>query len=111
MAARFNIVAVDIAKLRYYCLSESHYRGRHKARVFRSRLGLTAGDAQFLRRALLAAARNNTEKLRPMESDLYGQRYALDFPLATDVGRAVIRSLWIVLSGDDVLRLSTCYVL
>ena len=42
MAKHFDIIIVDLAKLRDYCLNEEHPRGRHKARVFRSRLGLTA---------------------------------------------------------------------
>ena len=47
---------VDIAKLRDYCLDPHHPRGRHKARVFASALGLTQADAEILREALLAGA-------------------------------------------------------
>jgi hypothetical protein len=47
---------VDIAKLRDYCLSPVHPRGRHKARVFAAVLGLTQADADFLREELLSAA-------------------------------------------------------
>jgi len=35
---------VDLEKLRNYCLSLSHPRGRHKARVFEAVLGLTSYD-------------------------------------------------------------------
>lgn len=45
MPDRFHGIEVDMAKLRDYCLSETHLRGRHKARVFRARLGLTVRDA------------------------------------------------------------------
>ena len=48
---------VDIAKLRDYCLDQQHPRGRHKARVFAATLGLAQTDAEFLREALLRAAR------------------------------------------------------
>jgi len=44
---------VDIAKLRDYSLSPAHPRGRHKARLFASVLGLTQEDAEFLREQLL----------------------------------------------------------
>jgi hypothetical protein len=47
---------VDVRKLRNYCLSLHHPRGRHKARVFASALGLTAEDAEELREALLSVA-------------------------------------------------------
>jgi hypothetical protein len=46
---------VDVRKLRDYCLSPEHPRGR-KARVFFAALGLGAGDAEELREALLSAA-------------------------------------------------------
>jgi hypothetical protein len=48
---------VDVVKLREYCLSPVHPRGRHKARVFASVLGLTQADAESLRDQLLRAAR------------------------------------------------------
>ena len=102
---------VDIAKLRDYCLSDTHPRGRHKARVFRSRLGITARDARKLRQAVLDAAHTRQEDLRPSGADEFGQRYVLDFPMATATGAAMIRSAWIVLTGQNVLRLSSCYVM
>jgi hypothetical protein len=68
---------VDIRKIRDYCLSLDHPRGRHKARVFRSALELTADDAEELQAALLGAAR--TREAVATERDQYGQRYVLDF--------------------------------
>jgi hypothetical protein len=47
---------VEVRKLRDYCLSPEHPRGKHKARVFASALGLTREDAGVLREALLSAA-------------------------------------------------------
>ena len=63
---------VETRKLRDYCLSPEHPRGRHKARVFASALGLTVDDSQELRRALLAAAL--CEEALVAEEDEYGQR-------------------------------------
>ena len=111
MAERFANILVEESKLRDYCLSDSHSRGRHKARVFRSRLGLTANDWKFLQQSLLDAVNDNYEVLLPTECDEFGQRYVLDFPLTTSTGTAVVRSAWIVLTGQNVLRLTTCYVL
>ena len=37
---------VEIRKLRNYCLGPDHPRGRHKARMFASALGLIADDAE-----------------------------------------------------------------
>jgi hypothetical protein len=70
---------VDIRKLRDYCLSPRHPRGRHKARAFASALGLTVDDAEELRTALLSAA--VSEEAAPADSDEYGERYMLDFEI------------------------------
>ena len=111
MAQQFHSIVVDIAKLRDYCLSEVHLRGRHKARVFRSKLGLTSADAQLLRRALLDAASDPSAEFIAGEADEYGRRYVLDFRMVTGAGTATLRSTWIVLTRENVLRLTSCYVL
>ena len=96
---------VETRKLRDYCLSPEHPRGRHKARVFASALGLTVADYQELRRALLAAALS--EEALVAEEDQYGQRYMLDFEMSS----AVVRSGWMVRSGEDFPRFTSCWVL
>jgi hypothetical protein len=100
---------VDLAKLRDYCLSPEHPRGRHKARMFSAMLGFTAQDAEELQHALLNAA--HTYEAFSMVGDDYGQRYAIDFPLEGPDGLVAIRSLWIVRHGENFPRLITCYVL
>jgi hypothetical protein len=102
-------VVVEIRKLRDYCLSPSHPRGRHKARVFASALGLTADDAEELREALLSAARSG--EATPAEEDEYGKRYVLDFEMSTETGTATVRSGWIVRSGEEFPRFTSCWVL
>ncbi len=75
---------VEMRKLRDYCLSPEHPRGKHKARVFASALGLTAEDSEELRQALLSAA--VSEEAVAAEKDEYGQRYMLDFEMSTEAG-------------------------
>lgn len=99
----------DVRKLRDYCLSAHHPRGRHKARVFSSALGLTAEDAEKLREALLSAARS--EEANAAESDQYGERYVLDFQMKTDAGTAMVRSGWIVRREEGFPRFTSCWVL
>lgn len=103
-------VVVDIAKLQDYCLSSSHPRGRHKARVFASRLGYGARDAEILRELLLEAAAHRDDAVAS-ETDHFGQRYVLDFWVSGPHGRARIRTAWIVRRGEDFPRFATCYVL
>jgi hypothetical protein len=70
---------VEIEKLRDYCLSPVHRRGRHKVRVFLAALGMTDADVEELRAGLMAAA----EKVDADDgtSDEYGHRYTIDFEL------------------------------
>jgi hypothetical protein len=53
-----NRAILDVRKLEDYCLSASHPRGRHKARLFRETLDLQRSDAPWLRDVLLEAARS-----------------------------------------------------
>jgi hypothetical protein len=100
---------VDIAKLRDYCLDPQHPRGRHKARDFAATLGLAQTDAEFLREELLRAAREADALVG--EPDEYGDRFTVDFELNRGTRRAIVRSAWIVLRGDAVPRVTSCFVL
>ena len=44
-------------KLKAYCLNPSHGRGKHKARMFRDRLGIGFDDWEYLRERLLEGIR------------------------------------------------------
>ncbi|MCC6586336.1 MAG: hypothetical protein IT168_06420 [Bryobacterales bacterium] len=99
---------VDIEKLRTYCLNPQHPRGRNKARVF-AVVGIRQADAEDLRTALLDAAMNGEATLG-IENP-YGQRYVVDFDLIRGSRTVRIRSTWIVRKGEDVPRLTSCYVL
>lgn len=100
---------MDIIKLRDYCLSTKHPRGRYKARVFAAALGITEKDSEMMRKAILDAAQN--EDAVATEKDDYGQRYVLDFSMEGPAGGGKIRSCWIVRRGEDFPRLTSCYVL
>lgn len=100
---------VPIEKLRDYCLSDTHPKGKHKARVFYSALGLTQKDAETLRSALLAAICDDLAGIT--NHDEYGQRYTLDFVLVVNGKTATVRSAWIILNDENQPRLVTCFVL
>ena len=99
---------VDDRKLQGYCLNPYHSRGRNKARVFAS-AGITQSDAELLREALLKAA--GSGEARPGVGNPYGQRYIVDFDLVRQTRTVRIRSTWIVRIGEDLPRLTSCYVL
>jgi hypothetical protein len=100
---------VDIAKLTDYCLNPYHLRGRHKAYVFERALGITQHQAEDLRQMLLTAAR--TEEAVPGPKDDYGQRYVVNLEIETAERTVVVRSAWIIRTGEDVPRFTSCYVL
>ena len=100
---------VGVSKLRDYCLDPHHPRGRHKARVFLSALGLGQGDADFLRATLLKAALE--ADAMPGEADECGERYTVDFLLTHGGHEATVRSAWIILRGESAPRLTSCFVL
>ena len=99
---------VDIRKLREYCLNSQHPRGRHKARVFAS-MGIGEADADELRTALLGAAVEAEAALGA--ANPHGQRYVIDFDLVREERTVRIRSTWIVRAGENLPRLTSCYVL
>jgi ribonucleotide reductase alpha subunit len=70
---------------------------------------LGQSDAEFLREELLRAAReaDATEG----DADRHGERYILDFELALQNRRAVVRSAWIIRRGEGFPRLTSCFVL
>jgi hypothetical protein len=104
-----RLPSLKLRSIRDYCLDPHHPRGRHKARVFASSLGLMQVDAEFLREALLRAARES--EVVAGQSDEYGHRYSLDFQLSRRNRQAIVRSSWIVLRGETVPRLTSCFVL
>jgi hypothetical protein len=99
---------VDIRKLQDYCLNLQHPRGRSKARVFAS-VGIREADAEEFRDLLLLAARNAEARLGV--ANPYGQRYVVDFDLVRSDRTVRVRSSWIVRVGEDLPRLTSCYVL
>ena len=99
---------VDIRKLRDYCLNPRHDEGKHKARLFAA-IGITANDAEELRRILLQIIQ--TTEARLGRRDGYGQRYVVDFPLNWHGKETIMRSGWIIEHGMETPRLTTCYPL
>ena len=100
---------VNIRKVRDYCLSATHPRGKHKARVFQSVLGMTVEDSDEFADSLRQAALN-FDAIQGV-SDQFGDRYIVDFPLERNDKRATIRSSWIVLNGEQAPRFVTCFLL
>ena len=99
---------IDIRKLSEYVLNPTAPRGRHKARVFLSALGIDRDRADNLAKLISQAVLASVAQLG--ELDIYGQRYVVDCRIVTDDGDAIVRTAWIIRTGEDSPRLTTCYV-
>jgi hypothetical protein len=100
---------VDDKKLLDYCLSPTHARGRHKARLFAAATGLTRHHLILLRRKLMDAAR--TGDAVATRRNAFGQLYKIEFSCTGPSGTAKVLSAWVILDADleKIPRLVTCY--
>ena len=104
-----DLAVFDIRKIADYCLNPSHPRGRHKARVFREALNLDRGDADWLKNGLLEAARSTEASL--IGEDAWGAHWRLDATIGRHEKSVVVRSIWIVRTGQSRPTFVTCWVL
>src|SRR5258708_19849539 len=85
---------LDIRKIADYCLSPSHPRGRHKARVFREALDLKRNDAGWLRDVLLQAARSG--EASQVTADAWGTHWRLAATIRRQRKSVLHTHIWIV---------------
>ena len=99
---------IAIEKLADYCLNPFHPIGKDKALVFKSALGLTNQDADYLKEAILNALPKHKASI--MREDQYGKRYTVDVKICNLEKEAMVRTGWIVKKDEDFPRLTTCYI-
>lgn len=99
---------VDLRKLEDYCLDSFHPRGKHKAKVFESALGLLRKDAPMLRDMILE--RIETSKCVEGSTDLHGARFSADLRITVGKRSAIVATAWMIRDGEDFARLTTCYI-
>ena len=101
-------VEIDQRKLIDYALSPTHPIGKHKARLFALKLGLTRNDASVLVEALRAAAAS--EGATATKHDAWGQRYSIEFLFRFGQRSAMITSGWIVPADGSRTHLTSVYI-
>jgi hypothetical protein len=94
-------------KLERYCLNPEHSKGKHKALLFKKRLGITLANKEILENALIKAAMEGEAQL--YKTDQYGTHYDLVFTLQTELGKSCILSCWIIRNNEDFPRLTNTY--
>lgn len=77
--------------------------------MFYNKLGLTSNDTgsfiEVIREAISQNDAVNTS------TDIYGDRYNVDFAYKTEKFSANIRTIWIIKKGEKFARLVTCYLI
>ena len=101
-------VEIDERKLVDYALSPTHPVGKHKARLFKVKLGIDAGGASALVAALIEAAAG--ELAVAGDEDFWGRRYRIDFLFRFGGRSAIIASGWIVPSDGSRTRLTSVFI-
>jgi hypothetical protein len=94
-------------KLERYCLNTQHLQGKHKALLFKQRLGITIENKETLEQALLQAIQENDAVI--YKQDRYGVHYDVKFLLQTEVGSSLILSCWIIRLHETFPRLTNTY--
>ena len=95
-------------KLDTYALDFNHSSGKHKARLFESKLGITKQNREVLITAIRDVA-TTSDQAEFTISDQYGDRYVIVFDLETDFGKSSILSAWIIHHGENYPRLTSVY--
>lgn len=80
---------IPMQKLIGYCLNLDHPSGKHKARVFKSKLGIVAENAELLRLVQKAAVEGEVVQQDKTE---FGQLFKVDWMLNTD--KVKLRTIW-----------------
>lgn len=98
---------IPLAKLTDYLLSAVHSVGKTKAQFFGIH-GYSLTNTDILERDLLAVARTGT--LVDSSVTPFGQKFIVDGQVVTPIGKNIlIRTVWIIESGDDRPRFITAY--
>jgi hypothetical protein len=97
-------------KLEDYVLNPKHRKGRHKARVFGSALGIRRDNREILANALRHAATHSNDATSIGDQG-FGATFEVRFPLTTPQGTATVLSAWIIRNGEDFPRLTTCFII
>ena len=96
-------------KLRDYCLNPQHPRGQHKARVFRSALGIGQQEWEYLRDQIAAAL--PSASIGSVSVSPFGSLYEVPILIEGLNGQThEIITAWIVAEDGDRPRLTSAYV-
>jgi hypothetical protein len=103
-----HLAVVSDKKLFGFLLNEEHEEQPGHADLFHRLLGITAGNAELLRSALIQAVQ--TREASPGGPSPYGTKYEVRFEMTGPRGTYTILSIWIIERGQENPRLVTAFI-
>lgn len=98
---------IPAKKLSEYLLSETHGRGKHKAKLFQ-KVGYTKENADELKECLLKIA--YTCDLKEIKENSYGKNYLVEGEIRTPAGQTVtLKTVWFIRIATKRPRLATAF--
>ena len=94
-------------KLIGYCLNPSHSRGKDKAKVFASALGITANNADVLYHLIRAAAIEG--EIRQQNTTEFGQQFKVDW-MIPNTNQIKLRTIWEINTTNSNPRLISAFI-
>jgi hypothetical protein len=102
-----DLAIIPIEKLLGYCLNPDHPRGKHKAKVFKSALNITAESIEQLYQLIQqAAVEGEIVQERITE---FGQEFKLDWTIP-DTNGIELRTIWIVAQNTVEPQLVSAFI-
>ena len=99
---------IPLEKLVDYCLNPHHARGKDKARVFASVLGITRSSVNQL--LVLVRQSAISGEVTKETVTAFGRYYRVDWPIPLHAG-VVLRTVWEIAAETEVPRLVSAFIL
>ena len=103
---KINLLQIE-DKLVTYSLNFNHRDGKHKARLFSTKLGITIENKQILINKLQEIVLK--DDVIYTQKSQYGNKFVVDFFMSTKFGTSAVRSVWIIHHSENYPRLVTIY--
>ncbi len=98
---------IAMEKLINYCLNTEHRRGKHKARRFKSALGITKENADYLHNLIKISARKGI--VIEHNTTNFGEEFKVDL-LIPDSNNIILRTIWEVKKNQLNPRLISAFI-
>lgn len=95
-------------KIYEYCLNPLHEQGKHKARMFKRLLGVSAKEGELLKVEI--KNKLSSSPISNIRENRHGIIYTVPMKISIFDKEANIITAWIIEHGDWNPRLITCYV-